>query len=191
MKTTFRIICVSLLVLCAAHLRAETITHDFNALFNSGKLELKSPYTAGSIGDTVYTCSGDKAKFGYENYHTGLDRLISIILPKNEAVTTTPVIEDLVRVTVKYYTTASYESSSLKLYISEDGSFDGDPIPESRSSRSPFSTNVGIDQEFEFPKGNYYIKLVNEPAFAYEVSIFQIEYKTDPSSCACLQVVSQ
>jgi hypothetical protein len=103
-------------------------------------------------------------------------------------VTTTPAIEGLTRVTVKYYTTSSYVSSNLKLYVSEDGSFSGDAIPETRSSRTPFLSNVGIDQEFEFRKGDYYIKLVNTSS---EISIFQIDYTTDPSSCACLQVVSQ
>ena len=178
MKTIFRIICVSLLVLCAPHLRAETITHDFDALFKSTKLILTNSNKTGTTEEVEYTCGAGTERFWYDLVYS--DK-IAINLPNNGSEVSTSVIENLTQVRISHYPNA--ECTNLKVYVSTDGTSWGDPL-------SGDAMEYGLGTTFaDIPKGNYYLKIANSSSAPF--SIIEMRYTTDPSSCACLQVVSQ
>ena len=194
MKTTFRIICVSLLVLCAAHLRAETITHNFGDMIPEAISFSK--YSPSAIVNSVattaeleYSCGTSGASFGMDKIYKSV---IALNIPNKGEVIISPAIKDLIQVKIYYYAAASYNLENLEIKVSTDGALYGEPLIAEDLSVTYDSENdpkkAAINCIYDLPNGDYYIKLVNTSS---EVSIFQIEYKTDPSSCACLQVVSQ
>ncbi len=190
MKAVFRSICVFLLVLCVSPLRAETITHNFQAKTTAKEIVFSNSNKTGTIGDTVYTCSGDKAKFGADEFYK---TTIALNLTNSGEVITSPVLEGLSEVTINCLVTYGYNSSKFEIYISTDGT-SWTLLSGREGSRfsdgSPSPTNEGIQYIYDnIPKGDYFLKMKNNSSAKF--SIFQIEYKTDPSSCACLQVVSQ
>lgn len=178
MKAVFRSICVFLLVLCVSPLRAETITHNFQAKTTAKEIAFSNSYKTGTIGDTVYTCSGG-ATFGADEFYKSV---IAINLPSSSSeVVVSPAIEGLTQVRISHY--PNTECPNLKVYISTDGTSWGDPLPAD-------AMGYGLGTTFaDVPKGNYYLKFANSSST--QLSIIEIRYTTDPSSCACLQVVSQ
>lgn len=192
MKAVFRSICVFLLVLCVSPLCAETITHVFNTdVASYGKVNNVSNKQATMNDGFVYTCgtTGD-GKFWLDEFYK---TTIALNLTNSGEVITSPVLEGLIEVTINCLVTYRYNSSKFEIYISTDGTSwtllsgrEGSRFND--GSLSP--TNEGIQYIYDnIPKGDYFLKMKNNSSAKF--SIFQIEYKTDPSSCACLQVVSQ
>ena len=181
MKTIFRIIiCVSLLVLCAPHLRAETITHVFSTdVAKFDKVNNVANKQATMKDGFVYTCGTSSAVFGAELIYS--TSVIAINLPNSGSEVSTSVIENLTQVRISHYPNA--ECTNLKVYVSTDGTSWGDPL-------SGDAMEYGLGTTFaDIPKGNYYLKIANSSSAPF--SIIEMRYTTDPSSCACLQVVSQ
>lgn len=178
MKAVFRTICVFLLVLCESPLRAETITHVFNTdVASYGKVNNVSYKQATMKDGFVYTCGTSSAVFGADHI---FGSVIAINLPNSSSeVVVSPAIEGLTQVRISHYPNA--KCPDLKVYISTDGISWGDPLT---------AMEYGLGTTFaDVPKGNYYLKIANSSSAP--LSIIEIRYTTDPSSCACLQVVSQ
>ena len=196
MKAVFRSICVFLLVLCVSPLRAETITHNFDNMLRVESNILFSKYNPSALANSVantdelkYSCGTSGASFGLDKIYKAV---VALNIPSDGKVITSPAIEDLTQVRIYYYTASSYAPESLEIKVSTDGIFNGDALTIDALSKT-YDDNgnpkkAAINCIYDLPKGNYYIEITNS---ASDVSIFQIEYKTDPSSCACLQVVSQ
>ena len=181
MKAFFRTICVFLLVLCESPLRAETITHVFNTDVASYDKVNNVPNKQATMNDgLVYTCGTSSAVFGAELIYGS--RTIAINLPNSSSeVVVSPAIEGLTQVRISHYPNA--KCPDLKVYISTDGTSWGDPLSADAMEYGPGTTFADV------PKGNYYLKIANSSSV--QLSIIEIRYTTDPSSCACLQVVSQ
>ncbi len=176
MKAVFRSICVFLLVLCVSPLRAETITHNFDELFKGGKLTLTNANKKGTTAEVEYTCGTGTERFWYDLIYSSV---IAINLPNSGNEVSTSVIEDLTQVRISHFPNTEYPN--LKVYVSTDGISWGDPLT---------AMEYGLGTTFaDVPKGNYYLKIANSSSA--KLSIIEIRYTTDPSSCACLQVVSQ
>lgn len=181
MKAVFRSICVFLLVLCVSPLRAETITHNFHAKTTAKEIAFSNSNKQATMNDGfVYSCGTSSAVFGAELIYSSLT--IAINLPNSSSeVVVSPAIEGLTQVRISHYPDA--ECPNLKIYISTDGTSWGDPLPAD-------AMGYGLGTTFaDVPKGNYYLKIANSSS--EQLSIIEIRYTTDPSSCACLQVVSQ
>ena len=168
-----------LLSLCPAFGRAETIVHDFDALWKASQLSTQSPYTLGTINsDTTYTCSGSNAKF--DVYPT--TRLGIHLKSNGDQVVMSPPIADLDSIFISYHPA---EYRTIKTYISEDN-----------ISWTEVEMTKGINgsREFKLPeKGTYYVKFANKNS-SNDFYLQMVRYITNPtpvSSCNCLRVVSE
>lgn len=174
-KILFTILC--LLVLSPAVSRAETITHNFHEMSGLSQLTFSSANKVGETDLVTYTCSGTGATFGVTNSK------ICIQLPQNGSqVVTSPAIEGLTNFRIYHY--PSSVCSNINVYISTNGSTWGAAL-----SGAAIEYGYGVIY-VTVPKGNYYVKIANSTATS--VSVFQVIYTTEESSCSnCFEYIPE
>jgi hypothetical protein len=146
------------------------ITHDFTS--GTGRTfgpNNKSCTITQSSGTFTYTC-GDDAVFGLKS-----GKIYLLMNNSGDSVTLSPAITDLSEIRIAYspFTTDNYH---LLVYVSEDGSSWGNPLPASRFS------NLGAGFAMIIvPKGTSYVKIENSDGT--DLAISQIIYT--PVDCNC------
>lgn len=175
MKHTIFVIMV--LVLSSAVLPAFSadIVHDFrSATGRSFSDDFKSCTISLSSGTYTYTC-GSNSSMGADP-----SSQISVALTHSgDYVTLSPAMGDLSEFVINFTSntknTANY--TNIKIYISEDGSTWGNPLPANRVNYASAGTVKAI-----IPKGTWFIKVLNTNG-SKPVYITTLRYT--PVNCNC------
>ena len=169
MKHTIFVIMV--LVLSSAVLPAFSadIVHDFTSGTGRTFDGNKSCTITQSSGTFTYTC-GANAVFDSKG-----GKIYLLMNNSGDSVTLSPAITDLSEIRIAYspFTTGNYH---LLVYVSEDGSSWGNPLPATRFS------NLGAGFAMIIvPKGTSFVKIVN--ADGTDIAIKEFRYT--PVNCNC------
>ena len=162
---TLRLTIVLLLCAGGMSLRAETITHKFNAMNSSGEISFNEDYTIGTTDFVTYTCTncsiganmGDPVAIQFKN--------------SSSYVVISPALNNVKTLTIGYYPT-DVNGRNIKVYVSEDGI--------SWSSALDYATVKTGSIELLVPEGYYFIKIQNFKSTPVNISI--IEYGFDACS---------
>ena len=174
MKHTIFVIMV--LVLSSAVLPAFSadIVHDFrSATGRSFSDDFKSCTISLSSGTYTYTCGGE-AEFGIKS-----SQICLLMNNSGDYVTLSPAMGDLSKFVINFTskTTETANYTHIKIYISEDGSTWGDPLPANRVNYASAGTVKAI-----IPKGTWFIKVLNTNG-SKPVYITTLRYT--PVNCNC------
>lgn len=146
--------------------KADSFTHDFGA--GSPAVTFTGNTQCTTSDGYTYLC-GEKAEFG----------LVSSICLKlyntGDYVTLSPATKDLTEVYI-YTTSSAVGFTSVKVYLSNDGSSWWGPVPEANMTYN----KLGIIARFG--KSAYYVKIVNTDG-TNKVTIRSIQYTTTDCNC--------
>ena len=170
-----------------ATVSAESITHNFDDMYDASPKQLViTPGSSSKLAttttddDLTYTVSGStNAKFWLDLHNREGSKVISINLPsKNDFVTVYSPTDAVAQVTIRYYYPEDPSSDDIKVYASADGSSYSD-MSATGGSRGIINANI--------PIGSQYIKIVNKGNTS--ISIYYIQYTLQ--TCNCFRYVPE
>lgn len=146
---------------------AETITHNFQTLTSTGKIDFSSGNTVGTTDLVTYSCTN--AEFGFVS-----SQIVLQMYKSSSVVVISPALSGLNEVTVSF-TASSFDATKIKIYLSEDGISWGSALE---------SVNVtnGIARA-TIPAGNHFIKIATTKAMTLQIS--QIDFTFDDDCTGC------
>lgn len=148
---------------------------DISHVFASGCNFTNDNKTCTTSDGYTYSC-GANATFGAISSTTYLK-----LYNANDYVTLSPAIDNLVELQI-YHNTISGGATSVRVYISDDGSTWGEPLPESRMTYRNSYVLVKI------PKGRHFVKIL-QTSGTPDVNISQITHTT--TDCNCFEYIPE
>jgi len=163
--------CISVwgLLLFSLSVKAESekVPHNFSTLNSKKQIEFFSANKVAKTDLLTYKCTGTSAEFGSD----GLS--IVIKLPSKNSFVTTTRVDELKRIMI--CTNDSKTPSNFEIYLSKDSVDFGSALSEGITYSSG-----SIDAAF--PRGNYYVRIVNTVT-TNTTAMTQIDYYLDHCNC--------
>lgn len=159
-----------LLILSSAVCRADTerVEHSFNSMTQPAELEFSGSNKIATTPLLTYTCSAT-AVFGFVNPN------IVLTLPNAGDYVTTTRVNELNRIYILCNKTTT--PSNIKIYLSKNGVDFGEALS---GDGVEYTSSGTIDASF--PRGNYYVKIVNDVK-NNDIAIRRIDYYLEHCNC--------
>lgn len=177
MKRTRTIVIISLITflsaICSGESYAEEdIVQDFQTMYSNGTLTLSANQDVGVTDWVTYTCNNNKVAFGPDHVNSPGYKVVSLVFNQYGQMTTT-AIENLKEILIAHLP-AKERCTGMQISLSSDSTswtlLEGDAI-----------SYVSGSIKATFPKGRYFIRMVNTENKT--VSVSRMRYTVHNCNC--------